>query len=118
MKIVVVDDEKKIREGITDVIRNYCPDVESVFEASDVSSALQVINEVVPDILILDISLGDETSFDLLEQIDHAEFKIIFVTAYEEYALKAIKMSALDYLVKPVNPKELIEAVNNASKQL
>ena len=118
MKIVVVDDEQKIREGITDIIRNYCPDVESVFEASDVSSALRIIDEVEPDVLILDISLGDETSFDLLEQLNHAEFKIIFVTAYEEHALKAIKISALDYLVKPLNPKELIQAVNNASKQL
>jgi len=118
MKVVVVDDEKKIREGITELIRNYCPEVISIFEASDVNSALKVINQVDPDVLILDISLGDETSFELLEQINYTEFKIIFVTAYEEYALKAIKMSALDYIVKPVNPKELIEAVNNASKQL
>ena len=118
MTIVVVDDERKIREGITEVLKNYCPAVKFVYEAWDVSSALEVINKVDPDVLILDISLGDETSFDLLEQIDHAEFKIIFVTAYEEYALKAIKISALDYLVKPVNPKELIEAVNNASKQV
>jgi len=118
MKIVVVDDEPKIREGITDVIKNYCPEVKSVFEASDVDSALKVINEVLPDILILDISLGDETSFDILEQLNYTEFKIIFVTAHEEYALKAIKLSALDYLVKPLNPKELIQAVNNASKEL
>ena len=118
MKIVVVDDEQKIREGITNVIRDYCPEVKSVFEASDVSSALQVINQVDPDVLILDISLGDETCFDLLEQLNHVEFKIIFVTAHEKYALKAIKMSALDYLVKPLNPKELIKAVSNASKLL
>jgi len=118
MKIVVVDDEQKIREGITEVLTNYCPEVNSVYEASNVNSALQLINEVNPDVLILDISLGEETSFDLLEQLDHAEFKIIFVTAYEEYAIKAIKISALDYLVKPVNPKELIQAVNIASKQL
>jgi len=118
MKVVVVDDEPKIREGITDVIRNYCPEVKSVFEASDVSSALQVINDVLPDILILDISLGEETGFDILEQLNYREFKIIFVTAHEEYALKAIKLSALDYLVKPLNPKELIKAINNASKQL
>ncbi len=118
MKVVVVDDEKKIREGIVEIITNYCPEVNSVFQASNVSSALEVINRVLPDILILDISLGDETSFDLLEQLNHTKFKIIFVTAFEEYALKAIKISALDYLIKPVNPKELIKAVNDAVKQL
>ena len=118
MKIVVVDDEKKIREGITEILRNYCPAVKSVFEASNVSSALKIINEVDPDVLILDISLGEETSFDLLEKLNYTKFKIIFVTAFEEYAVKAIKISALDYLIKPVNPKELIQSVNNASKQL
>lgn len=118
MKVVVVDDEQNIREGIVDIINNYCPEVKSVFEASDVSSALQIINQVNPDILILDISLGDETSFDILDRLNYADFKIIFVTAYEEYAVKAIKISALDYLVKPLNPKELIQAVNNAHKQL
>ncbi len=118
MKVVVVDDEQNIREGIVDIINNYCPEVKSVFEASDVSSALQIINQVNPDILILDISLGNETSFDILDRLNYADFKIIFVTAYEEYAVKAIKISALDYLVKPLNPKELIQAVNNAHKQL
>ena len=118
MKVVVVDDESKIRKSIIDILTNYCPEVKSIDEAFDVDSALNVINEIIPDVLILDISLGDETSFDLLKQLNHVDFKIIFVTAYEEYAIKAIKFSALDYLVKPVNPKELIEAINNASKAL
>ena len=118
MKIVVLDDEKKVRKGIVEVIQNYCPDVQSIHEASDVKSAYDLINEVVPDVLILDISLGEETSFDLLKQLNHVDFKIIFVTAFEHYAIKAIKFSALDYIVKPINPKELIEAVNNAHKML
>ncbi|MCB2196409.1 MAG: LytTR family DNA-binding domain-containing protein [Bacteroidetes bacterium] len=118
MKVVVVDDEAKIRKTIIDILNNYCPEVKSIDQAYDVASALDVINDVIPDVLILDISLGNETSFDLLKKIDHFDFKIIFVTAYEEYAIKAIKFSALDYLVKPINPKELIEAINNASKAL
>lgn len=118
MKIVVVDDESKTREGIVEIIKNYCPDVKSIHEASDVKSALEIINEIIPDVLILDISLGDETSFDILKQLNHIDYKIIFVTAYEQYAIQAIKFSALDYIVKPINPKELIEAINNASKSL
>ncbi len=118
MKVVVVDDEKKIREGILDIIKNYCPEVKSIHEASNVDSAIKVINEIIPDVLILDISLGEETSFDILKQLNHVDFKIIFITAYEQFAIKAIKFSALDYLIKPVNPKELIEAINNASKML
>ena len=118
MKILVVDDEKKAREGIVDILKNYCPQAGSIYEAENVESALKIIHEIIPDILILDISLGEETSFDILRQLQHTDFKIIFVTAYEQYAIQAIKFSALDYLVKPVNPKELIEAVNNASKAL
>ncbi len=118
MKVVVVDDEKKTREGILDIIKNYCPEVKSITEASDVDSAIKVINEIIPDVLILDISLGEETGFDILQQLNHVDFKIIFITAYEQFAIKAIKFSALDYLIKPVNPKELIEAISNASKML
>ena len=118
MKVVVVDDESKTREGIIDIIKNYCPQVKSVTEANDVKSAIKVINDVIPDVLILDISLGEETSFDILKQLNHVDFKIIFITAYEQYAIKAIKFSALDYLIKPVNPKELIEAITDASKEL
>ena len=116
MKVVVVDDENKTREGIVEIIKNYCPKVKSVTEAYDVDSAIKVINEIIPDVLILDISLGEETSFDILQQLNHVDFKIIFITAYEQFAIKAIKFSALDYLIKPVNPKELIEAISNASK--
>ena len=118
MKVVVVEDEQKTRERISNILTEHCREVESVYEASNVSSALRVINEVYPDVLILDISLGKESSFDLLEQLNYTEFKIIFVTAHEEYALKAIKMSALDYLLKPVNPKDLIQAIKHASNQI
>lgn len=118
MKVLVVDDENKIREGIVDILENHCSEVETVYQSADVASAIEIINLSFPDVLILDISLKEETAFDLLQQVNHSQFKIIFVTAYEKYALKAIKMSALDYLVKPVNPKDLINAVTNASKQL
>lgn len=118
MKVVVVEDENKTRDTIVGILTDYCPEVTSVSEAHDVKSGLEVISDILPDILILDVSLEDGTSFDILQQLNHTDFKIIFLTAYEEYAIKAIKFSALDYLIKPVNPKEFIEAVSNAAKSL
>ena len=118
MKVVVVEDENKTRNTMVEILKNYCPDVDSVFEAYDVKTGLSTISENLPDLLLLDVSLGDGTSFDILQQLNYKDFKIIFLTAHEHYAFQAIKFSALDYLIKPVNPKELIEAVANAAKEL
>lgn len=118
MKVVVVEDEKKSRDSVVSILKSYCHDVTAVHEASDVATGLSTISEILPDLLILDVSLGDGTSFDMLEQLNHRDFKIIFLTAFEQYAIRAIKFSALDYLIKPVNPKELIEAVVQAAKSL
>ncbi|HAN18300.1 MAG: hypothetical protein A2X13_04630 [Bacteroidetes bacterium GWC2_33_15] len=114
IKILIVEDERLIQETITEVIKNNCEEIDLLGSAGDVASAKWMIKKTNPDLVLLDVNLPDGTSFDLLQQLDHICFKIIFITAFEEYAIKAIKLSALDYLIKPINPMELIEAINKA----
>ena len=118
IKIVIVEDEELILDTLLDIIENNCEDVEVTDTASNIASAKEIIRKINPDLILLDINLPDGTSFDLLQQLENIDFKIIFITAFEEYAIKAIKLSALDYLIKPVDPIELIDAINNAKKTI
>lgn len=118
IKILIVEDEKPILDTLRDIIQNYCEDVEIIDSARSIASAKEVLKKTNPDLVLLDINLPDGTSFDLLQQLENTKFKIIFITAFEEYAIKAIKLSALDYLIKPVDPLELIEAVNKAKETI
>ncbi|MFH0893577.1 MAG: LytTR family DNA-binding domain-containing protein [Bacteroidota bacterium] len=108
---VIIDDEKKSRAAISAILTESCPEVRIVGEADSVSSGIEVINKLKPDLIFLDIRMTDGTGFNLLSQFDHLDFHIIFITGYEEYALKAIKISALDYILKPINPYEIIAAI-------
>ena len=114
IKIIIVEDEKPIIETISEIIQNHCIDVELIGVAQNISSAKKLIQKTKPDLVLLDINLTDGTSFELLEQLEDIDFKIIFITAFEEYAIKAIKLSAIDYLVKPLDPVELINAIEKA----
>ncbi|MDX9697286.1 MAG: LytTR family DNA-binding domain-containing protein [Bacteroidales bacterium] len=114
IRTLIVEDEHLIQETIAEIIQNHCEDIELIGLCGDVASATIMIKKTKPDLVLFDVDLPDGTSFDILEQLDLVDFKIIFITAFEEYALKAIKLSALDYLVKPIDPKELIEAINKA----
>lgn len=111
IRSVVVDDEKPSREVLSNYLKEYCPDVEVVATAGSVKSAFRVIKKQQPDLVFLDIELGDGKGFDLLNLFDRMDFKIIFVTAYSEHAVKAFRFSAVDYLLKPVKIDELKEAV-------
>ena len=116
MKAVIVEDEKQAIKALErDIIEN-CPDVEVAGSASTVYSAIELINKVQPEIVFLDIQLKDGTGFNVLEAIGNYEFKVIFTTAYSEYALQAIRISALDYLLKPIDSEHLVQAVNKAKK--
>ncbi len=114
IRTIIIDDEKRARETIGSILKLYCPNVQVVAEAENVESAVQLINRHKPDLVLLDINMPGETGFDLFTHFSTIDFKIIFITAHQEYAVKAFKFSALDYILKPFNPDELIEAINRS----
>lgn len=114
IKTVIIDDEIKARETISSMLSTYCPDVEVVDTASSVKEGVKVITKTKPDLVFLDIKMGDGTGFDLLRKLDNTNFFLVFITAFEEFAIRAIKFSALDYILKPLDPDELVNAVDKA----
>lgn len=118
IKALIIDDEANNREKLRNLIVKNCPNIEIAGEANGVRSGITAIRDKNPDLVFLDIRMDDGTGFDLLNRFDTIDFKLIFVTAYEEFALKAFRFSAVDYLLKPVDPDELIDAVKKAVSQL
>lgn len=116
MRIIVIDDEDRARKSIVDILKISNNQREVVAEAHDVKSGIEAINKHHPDLILLDINMPDGTGFDLLKKIDHIDFKIIFITAYEEFAVQAFEFSAVDYLLKPVDPAKLIDALSKAQQ--
>lgn len=115
-RAIIIEDEINVRNGLIALLKDHCPSLAIVGEAATVATAIDVINEKEPDIVFLDIQLPDGSGFDVLKSIAQSKIKVIFVTAFSEYALKAIKYSAIDYILKPVIPEELIEAVEKATE--
>ncbi len=115
LKAVIIDDEKKARESLELTLKLYCKEVEIVGEADGVNSGFLLISNLLPDIVFHDIKMQDGTGFDLLKKFKQIEFSPVFITAYNDFAVKAFKFSALDYIVKPVDPEELISAVKKAA---
>ncbi len=113
---IIIDDEQKARETIADILKLYCTNVNIIAQAEDVKSGIEAISQNKPDLVLLDIKMPDGSGFDLLKQLKIIDFKIIFITAYEEYAIKAFKFSALDYILKPIDPEELIKAIEKAGQ--
>jgi two-component system LytT family response regulator len=114
LRTVIIDDEYHIRDTLVNMLGMNCPDVKVVGQASGVASGIAAIKELQPDLVFLDIQMKDGTGFDLLYGLSSIDFKVIFVTAYDHYALQAFRFSAVDYLLKPVNPEQLMEAVTRA----
>jgi len=117
IRAVIVEDEKKSREALNALIERYCSNVIVVAEADGVKSGIIAINDFSPDVIFLDIQMPDGSGFRLLEEIGEIKFEIIFVTAFDQYAIRAIKYSALDYLLKPVIPEDLIKALEKVRKK-
>jgi two-component system, LytTR family, response regulator len=118
LKAIIVDDERLARVNLRKLLEPH-PEIEIVGEASSCQNAIDLINMFNPQLIFLDIQLGGETGFDLLEMIV-SPVKIIFVTAFDEYAMRAFEVNAIDYLLKPVNPERLrvsIERVINKEKE-
>ncbi len=106
---IVVDDEINNRQNLISLLSKYCPEITVLGEASTVQEAKHLVKTTSPEVVFLDIEMPGGNGFKLLE--GEVDFKVIFVTAYDAYALKAIKFSALDYLLKPIDKEELIQAV-------
>ena len=118
---LIVDDERLARKELISMLREY-PDINISGEAGSVDSALNVIKEIKPDVIFLDIQMPGSSGFTLLDKIN-PNIKIIFVTAFDEYAIRAFEVNALDYLLKPVNPLRLKSAIerlyqNSSNKQI
>jgi two-component system LytT family response regulator len=111
IRAVIIDDEANARKIIKSLIHESFPSIEVVGEASSVESAYKLIHELTPDLVLLDIALGDGTGFDLLQKCEELFFQIIFITAYNDYAIKAFRFSALDYITKPIDPDDFENAM-------
>ena len=118
MKAVLIDDEPKNIRVLKKLLTEFCPQVSIVGEASGIEDALPVIRQGQPDVVFLDIEMPYGNAFDLLDKLIPIEFEVIFITAFDSYALRAFKYSALDYLLKPVSIEELVTAVNRVEKKL
>ncbi len=117
MQAIIVEDKTYIRKGLLNLLELIDTDVKVVGECESVKEAVIVAKACKPELVFLDINLTDGNAFDFLEQTKHLKFKVIFITAYEEFALKALKMGAVDYLLKPVDVEELKIALDKV-KQL
>ena len=117
MRAIVVDDEAGARGALINLLGNYFEDIEVIGEADGVESGKKLITEKKPDLLFLDVQMQDGTGFDLLAGIDRSNLQVIFVSAHDYFAITAIKFSAVDYLVKPVEPVELQKAIDKIRQQ-
>lgn len=113
-KALIIDDENRTRDLIVKMINSFGLEIEAIPGGENVKTGIESIEEHHPDIVFLDIQMPDGTGFDLLKAIPIKNFEVIFITAHEEFAIKAIKFSALDYILKPVDPAELKAAVEHA----
>jgi two-component system LytT family response regulator len=111
IKAILIEDELRSLKLLGNLIVEYCPQVKITGTATSVDEAFQLVQKNEPDVIFLDIEMQRETGFDLLRKFSEIPFEIIFTTAFEHYALKAIKFSALDYLLKPIDIEELKQAV-------
>jgi two-component system LytT family response regulator len=118
LNVIIIDDERPCRQLLINLLNRHCSSVSVIAEANSVESAVIAIKEKRPHLIFLDIQMPKGTGFKLLEQFDDVFFDIIFVTSYDKYALNAIKFSALDYLIKPINIIELKKAVEKAELKL
>jgi two-component system LytT family response regulator len=111
IRAIIIDDEKHCLDGLKLLLTEYCPGVEVIDQCDSASRGLNAIEQLKPDLVFLDIEMPVMNGFELLEQLSSIPFAIIFTTGYDQYAIKAFHVSALDYLLKPIDPKELINSV-------
>lgn len=118
MKALIIDNEAPLRTGMVSLLRNHCPEITETAEADGVQSGLQKIRTFQPDVVLLDVEMDDGTGFDLMKQVTDPAFQLIFVTAHNQYAIEAFRFSAIDYLLKPVDPDALVISIEKAVKNI
>ncbi|MEQ1676079.1 MAG: LytTR family DNA-binding domain-containing protein [Chitinophagaceae bacterium] len=115
MKLLVIDNETNQRTAIQLLLKSFCPEITEIQEAAGVQSGLEKINSFQPDIVLLDVEMDDGTGFDLMNQVKRPGFQLIFITAHNQYAITAFQHSAIDYLLKPVDPEMLQNSIKRAA---
>ncbi len=118
LNTLIIDDEEHQRNSLERLVKMYCPTLNVVGQADGVKTGIEAIQKYKPDLVLLDIRLADGLGFDILERLRPFDFKVIFISAYEQFALRALRYTSLNYLLKPVDPDELIKVVEKASLQL
>ncbi|TDP61130.1 LytR/AlgR family response regulator transcription factor [Flavobacterium dankookense] len=118
LRAVVIDDIEKIRKENITIIKANCPNISIIGQAESVDSGIKLIKQLTPDLVFLDVEMADGTGFDLLQKLSQISFKVIFITGYEDFAIRAFRFSAIDYLLKPLDSKELIDAVKKAEDSM
>lgn len=116
LRAIIVEDEKHSRETLKNLLEKFCEDVKVIGLATSIEEALEVIPKLNPDVVFMDIELQSGTGFDILTNLSEIDFEVIFTTAFDQYAIKAVKFSSLDYLLKPIDLEELQQAVEKAKK--
>ena len=111
LRTVIIDDEAHIRDTLTRLLESFCPQVSLVGEASGVADGISAIKELHPDLVLLDINMKDGSGFDLINAFPEINFKVIFISAFDKNTIQAFKLSGLEYLMKPVNPEEIMAAI-------
>ena len=112
LKTIIIDDEQNAVDFIFSIIGEYCPGLEVIGKAFNITEGVERIQELKPDLVFLDVEMPNGTGFDLLAHFPEKNFDVVFITAFNHYAIRAIKFSAVDYILKPINISEFIEAVN------
>ncbi|MGD1840172.1 MAG: LytR/AlgR family response regulator transcription factor [Thermonemataceae bacterium] len=117
LSAIIIDDEARARRILEKLLEEYCPQVQVVAQADDAPQGLKAIKKYQPDVVLLDIEMPNYSGFQLLDFVEEVTFEIIFTTAYQEYAIKAFQVSAIDYLLKPIQIDLLIKAIEKVEKQ-
>src|SRR5689334_17547094 len=117
LRAVLIDDERNGLDNLQQLLQTYCPGVTVLATAMNADDGRQIILQHQPDLVFLDIQMPGKSGFDLLQSLTRYNFEVIFVTAYDQYGIQAVKFAAVDYLLKPINIPELEAAVQRAAER-
>jgi two-component system, LytTR family, response regulator len=116
-RAVIIDDETHILDTLSKLVARHCSGITVVGTASSVTDGLETVNRLEPDLIFLDLNLGDGSGFDLLRALDEISFSIIFISSFDKATIQAFRLSGIDFLVKPISPADLVKTVKQAERQ-